>query len=99
MSPERLTLRQELTRLLSEAPWSWHDLRRQLELPVRLLEDELRHVEKSARSAGRRLVIEPAFCPACELVFHDRSLRHLHPPSRCPRCGAKRLLGPVFSVR
>lgn len=98
MSEHDGTLRQTLAELLRMGPWGFEELRRELQLTVRLLEDELRHVERSARGAGSKLRIEPASCGDCGFLFRDRAARHLHPPGRCPRCKGARIAGPRFQL-
>jgi len=92
------TRRQLLAELLAQGPWGFDELRRELELTVRDLEDDLRHLERSARRGGSRLLVEPARCTGCGFVFSDRAPRHFHPPGRCPRCKGERSVGPRFSL-
>lgn len=94
----RRTVRQQLRGLLLREPLAYHTLRALLGLSVRMLEDELRHVERSARAAGERLLVEPARCRACDYEFRDRSSRHFHPPARCPQCRSERIEDPVFRI-
>jgi predicted Zn-ribbon and HTH transcriptional regulator len=44
---------------------------------------------RSARAAGRQVVVEPARCKACGFTFGEDRLSK---PSRCPRCKGSRLL-------
>lgn len=92
------TRRQQLVALLAAGPWGFDELRRELALTVRLLESDLRHVERSLRREGRRLQVDPARCGACGFTFQGREPKHFHPPGRCPRCKSERILGPHFSL-
>lgn len=92
------TARQQLRSLLRREELSFETLRALLGLSGRDLEDELRHVERSARGAGERLVVTPARCRACGHVFRDRAARHLHAPGRCPRCRSERIADPTFRI-
>src|SRR5690606_19407213 len=56
------TARQQLRGLLRREALSFEALRALVGLPVRRLEEELRHVERSARGRGERLVVVPARC-------------------------------------
>ncbi len=94
----RRTVRQQIRGLLLREPLSYATLRTVLGLSVRALEDELRHVERSARAAGERLVVEPARCRACGHEFRDRAARHFHAPGRCPTCRSERIEDPVFRI-
>jgi predicted Zn-ribbon and HTH transcriptional regulator len=86
------TRRQELADALSGREWTFDGLRHAFQCGVRELEDDLRHVERSARRGPRRLRVTPARCEACGFVFRNREPRHFHPPSRCPECKAERVL-------
>jgi predicted Zn-ribbon and HTH transcriptional regulator len=85
------TRRQEITRLLGERDWSFEGLRHVLQVSVATLEDDLRHVERSARRGPRRLRVEAARCGGCGFAFRGREPRHWHPPSRCPRCRSEQI--------
>ncbi len=92
------TRRQQLADLLRERDWGFEELRHELQLTVRLLEDDLHHVERSARGAGARLAVEPARCAACGFQFRNRAPRHFHVPGRCPRCRSERIDEPRLRI-
>lgn len=92
------TVRQQLRGLLLREPLGFDELRQLLGLSVRRLEEELRHVERSARGHGERLVVAPARCVACDFAFRHREARHLHAPGRCPRCRSERIADPTFRL-
>jgi predicted Zn-ribbon and HTH transcriptional regulator len=92
------TPRQQLRGLLLREALGFDALRELLGLSVRALEEELRHVERSARGHRERLVVEPARCLACDFRFRDRETRHLHAPGRCPRCRSERIADPRFKL-
>jgi len=92
------TPRQQLRGLLLREELSFDTLRELLGLGVRALEEELRHVERSARGAGQRLRVAPARCIGCGFVFRDREAHHLHAPGRCPRCRGERIADPTFRI-
>jgi predicted Zn-ribbon and HTH transcriptional regulator len=94
VSPKR-TRREEIVVLLEEGERGFDDLRRQLEIPVHVLEEDLRHIDLSVRAAGKRLVIGPALCLACGFIFTKSKF---HPPGRCPKCRDRRISGPAFSI-
>lgn len=94
MSEEReITRRQQIAEMLEGGEWSFEDLRGELNLPVHVLKEDLRHILRSHR---RRLRLTPPRCAACGFVFRGREARHLHPPGRCPRCRERRIEGPWF---
>jgi predicted Zn-ribbon and HTH transcriptional regulator len=80
------TRRRELIGWLSQQEWSFDALRRDLGISVRLLEEDLRHVERTLHGSGRSLLVTPPRCAACDFVFRGRAPRRFHTPSRCPRC-------------
>lgn len=92
------TSRQQLRGLLLRETLSFRELRGLLGLSVRRLEEELRHVERSARGRRERLWIDPPRCLACGFVFRDREARHLHAPGRCPGCRSERITEPSFRL-
>lgn len=95
---ETRTPRQRLVVLLRQEEMPFGELREWLGIPVRALEEALRHVERSVRAGGERLVVTPPRCLACGFVFRDREARHLHAPARCPRCRSERITDPRFRI-
>ena len=84
--PADATVRQQLTEQLRAGEVTFDELRRELRLSVRALEEHLRHIERSARQQGHRFEVAPAACRRCDYVFEHRAERHLHRPGRCPEC-------------
>lgn len=84
------TTRQQLVRWLSSSEYDFDELREALGISARDLEDELRHVERTTRRQGCRLVVTPPGCRDCGFSFPGRESRHLHTPGRCPRCKGER---------
>jgi hypothetical protein len=98
MAGEGSTRRQRIVELLTDAELSFEELRRDLEIPARSLEDDLGHVERSLRRGPARLRVDPARCLACGFTFEDRAPRRFQAPSRCPRCKSERIAEPRFRV-
>ncbi|MDX1650681.1 MAG: transcriptional regulator [Myxococcota bacterium] len=92
------TVRRRLARWLAAQEIDFETLRDALGLSPRALERELRHVARSARREGRRLVVEAPRCRDCDFAFPGREARHLHPPGRCPRCRTQRIAPPRFRL-
>jgi predicted Zn-ribbon and HTH transcriptional regulator len=92
------TPRQRIVRWLEDREVDFEELRRGLELPVKVLEAELRHVERSLRRQERRLETRSPCCRDCGFDFPGRMRRHLHVPGRCPRCRSHRIDPPRFRV-
>lgn len=92
------TRRQRIVELLERGEYGFEELRRELEVPVRLLKADLDHVERSVRASGKRLVVTPPRCLDCGFVFHGRERRHFHGPSRCPQCRSEGISEPRLTV-
>ena len=89
------TRRQQTVDLLTASEWDFDGLRRELGLTVKVLEEDLRHIERSVRADGRRLTLKPASCEQCGFVFKSRAF---HPPGRCPTCRDRRISGPWLRI-
>ena len=94
MTPAR-TRRQELTELLNGEEWAFDDLRHELALTVKVLEEDLGHIQRSVRGDGLKLRVRPAVCADCGFRLSSRAL---HPPGRCPQCRGRHLDGPWLSI-
>jgi predicted Zn-ribbon and HTH transcriptional regulator len=96
------TVRQRIVQLLSGTERTFEELRRELGLPVRRLEEELQHVERSVRRSRRdprRLAVDPPRCLECGFVFRDRAPARFSTPGRCPRCKSERIAQPRLTIR
>lgn len=78
-----MTFRKELLKILSAHPRSVSSLARELGLKRGDVEEDLRHMIRSARAGGHRVVVEPARCRACGFTFDDDKLSK---PGKCPQC-------------
>ena len=78
--------------MLSRQEYSFEQLRQELQLSVRELEDHLRHLERSVRRGDDELKVIDAKCLACEHVFRGRTPKRFSTPGRCPRCRSERVL-------
>jgi predicted Zn-ribbon and HTH transcriptional regulator len=91
-----MAFRKDLLTMLSAQPRSVSSLARELGLSRGDIEDHLRHLIRSARAAGHRVVIEPARCKACGFVFGEDKLSK---PSRCPECRQSRILEAQIAIQ
>jgi transcriptional regulator len=89
-----VTRRKALQDLLAQ-PRTASSLARELQLKRSEIEDELRHMIRSARAAGHRIVVEPARCKACGFSFGDDKLTK---PGKCPECRSTWLFEPLLRV-
>ena len=91
----RKTRRQKIVEQLRSEEWAFDDLRHDLSLTVKVLEEDLRHIQKSVRATGDRLQLRSATCAGCGFEFTANAL---HPPGRCPSCRNRRIEGPWLRV-
>ncbi len=75
------TRRQQIVEQLVDAEWEFDDLRHDFGLTVKVLEEDLRHIERSVRAGGQRLILRPACCEACDFVFKSTAP---HPRAAAP---------------
>lgn len=92
------TSRQRIVEILRREDQGFEELRRLLEVPARVLEDDLRHVERSLRRGPVRLRVDPPRCIDCGFVFRDRAPQRFQPPGRCPHCRGERISDPRFRI-
>lgn len=91
-----MTLRRLLIELLSDAPRSVSSIAREMGLPRRDAEEDLRHALRSAVAAGHRVEVIPARCKDCDFVFGEDRLSK---PGRCPACKGSRVFEPQIQLR
>ena len=89
--PSKRTRRQELAEFLAGREWSFEELRSELAMSVRLLEDDLHHLDRSLRRGDRRLAVTPSRCGDCDYEFRGRAPKRFHSPGRCPRCRSEHI--------
>jgi len=92
------TVRRRLLRWLGRREYDFEELRMALQIPVKKLEEELRHVKRTARGRGKKLEVTPPCCSDCGFDFPGRGKKHLHVPGRCPRCHGGRIEPPRFRI-
>jgi len=80
-------LREELLRGAATA----RELSERVSIPKKDVAEHLEHLEKSLRSRGERLVVEPATCIACGYA-------RLTGPGSCPECRSTRIDPPAFRI-
>lgn len=89
-----MAFRKQLLEML-EAPRTVSSLAWELGLKRGDIEDDLRHLIRSARAAGHRIVVEPARCKACGFTFGEERFTK---PGKCPECRSTWLYEPVVRI-
>jgi predicted Zn-ribbon and HTH transcriptional regulator len=87
--------RRDLLKTLTETPRSVSSIARDLGLRRADVEQDLRHLIRSARAAGHRVVVQPARCRACGFTFDEEKLSK---PGKCPACRGTWLYEPQISI-
>jgi len=87
--------RKDLLKALTGTPRSVSSIARELGLKRADVEDDLRHLIRSARAAGHRVVVQPARCRACGFTFAEDKLSK---PGKCPTCRGTWVYEPQVSV-
>jgi predicted Zn-ribbon and HTH transcriptional regulator len=90
-----MTFRKDLLELLSAQPRSVSSIARELGLKRGDVDDDFRHLIRSARAAGHTVIIEPARCRACGFTFGEDRLSK---PGKCPVCRGTRLYEAQVSI-
>jgi predicted Zn-ribbon and HTH transcriptional regulator len=90
-----MTFRKDLLAMLTAQPRSVSSIARQLGLKRGDVDDDFRHLIRSARAAGHKVTIEPARCRACGFTFGEDKLSK---PGKCPMCRGTRLFEAQVSI-
>jgi len=87
--------RKDLLEWLSVEPRSVSRIAREMGLARGDVEDDLRHMIRSARAAGHEVIVVPARCRTCGFIFSEEKLSK---PGKCPQCRASRIFEPQIRV-
>jgi predicted Zn-ribbon and HTH transcriptional regulator len=90
-----MTFRRDLLKLLTAQPRSVSSIARELGLTRGDVDDDFRHLIRSARAAGHTVTIEPARCRSCGFTFGEEKLSK---PGKCPMCRGTRLFEAQVSI-
>jgi transcriptional regulator len=90
-----MAFRKQLLDVLTAQPRTASSLARELGVDRRDIEDDLRHLIRSAKAAGHTVIVEPARCKTCGFVFGEEKLSK---PGKCPECRGSRIFEPLVRI-
>ena len=80
--------------LLEKEPWTLMSLAGFFGVPLKVIEDDISHIEKSVASSYKFKITSPD-CEACGFIFQKKKLKK---PSRCPMCKSERITEPLLEL-
>jgi len=83
-----MVFRRDMLALLTDQPRSVSSLARELGVSRPDVEQDLRHVMRTARAAGYTVRLWPARCKTCGFEFGEDKLGK---PGKCPACRGSRI--------
>jgi transcriptional regulator len=78
-----MTFRRDLLKAVTLEPRSVSSIAHELGLKRDEIEEDMRHMIRSARAAGHQVIVDPARCRKCGFVFGEDKLSK---PGKCPSC-------------
>ena len=90
-----MTVRQQIAEMLRQ-PRTSSSIAHELKLTRDEVEDHLKHLLKSAKTAGQHVKIEPARCRNCGYSFSQDKITK---PGKCPECKGTHLYEPLIQIK
>ena len=90
------TIRQAIIACLREGPKSMRDISQAVSVMERDVPGHLESIEKTLKSQGERLHVEPFRCSSCGYVFKNR--KKFTRPGKCPECRHSHIENALFHV-
>ncbi len=78
------TIRQRIIELLLQEELNAIEISQYLSIREKEVYAHLQHIKRSLSSTGKKLLVVPYVCIACDYVFKDR--QRFDRPGRCPVC-------------
>ncbi len=94
------TRRERIVELLeqSEHPLTVQDICNRLDIESKsTVYQDLEHIARSLRRAGKQLLMQPAVCNKCGYIFRDRMVASR--PTKCPKCKSEWISLPSYMIR
>ena len=90
-----MTVRQQIAEMVRQ-PRTSSSIAHELKLTRDEVEDHLKHLLKSAKTAGQHVKIEPARCRNCGFTFGQDKITK---PGKCPECKSTHLYEPLIQIK
>ena len=90
-----MTVRQQIAEMVRQ-PRTSSSIAHELKLTRDEVEDHLKHLLKSAKTAGQHVKIEPARCRNCGFTFGQDKITK---PGKCPECKGTHLYEPLIQIK
>jgi hypothetical protein len=90
------TVRKQMMTLLSDHEMSAKEISSAVGIGEKEVYGHLSHIDRSVKSQGKKLVINPAECMGCGYVFEKR--KRFTRPGRCPICKSEHIKYPMYRV-
>jgi predicted Zn-ribbon and HTH transcriptional regulator len=87
--------RKDLIPVLLNSPRTLHQISREMQVPIKDVESDLKHLFKSLKHSDYKPHVTPATCRKCQFEFSGEKL---HKPSRCPKCRHSWITEPVIAI-
>ena len=90
-----MTVRHQIAEMLRQ-PRTSSSIAHELKLTRDEVEDHLKHLLKSAKTAGQHVKIEPARCRNCGYSYSQDKITK---PGKCPECKGTHLYEPLIQIK
>lgn len=90
-----MTVRQQIAEMLRQ-PRTSSSIAHELKLTRDEVEDHLKHLLRSARTAGHQVRVDPARCRSCGYTFSQDKISK---PGKCPECRGTRVYEPLIQIK
>ncbi len=90
------TIRKQILDLLSEMEMTAIDLSQEIGIREKEVLAHLPHVARTAKAAGKTLIIVPPTCETCGYAFSER--KRFTKPGKCPACKSTHVRKPQFKI-
>lgn len=96
LKDRKQTIRRDIIASLQEGPKTVRDISQALGIMEKEVPGHLESIEKTLKSHGGRLHVQPFRCLSCGYVFKSR--KKFSKPGKCPECRNSHIENAVFQV-